>query len=136
VQEFLEPTGIRVRLEVPPELAPLPLNSDQRHTLYLVVKEAVANVAKHSAATELWLRVHYDDDKLELSLEDNGRGFDSAQVEPGRNGLGNMRDRMAGIRGRCELRSAPGKGTTVRFQLPWQALGNLPAPKLPERGVA
>jgi signal transduction histidine kinase/streptogramin lyase len=136
VQEFLEATLIRVRLEVPADLPSIPLNADQRHTLFLVVKEAVANAAKHSQATELWLRLNCVADKLQLSVEDNGRGFDTARVETGRNGLTNMQDRMAGIGGVCEFQSGPGNGTNVRFELPLPTNANSPATQLPERGVS
>jgi ligand-binding sensor domain-containing protein/signal transduction histidine kinase len=117
VQEFLEPTGIRVRLEVPPELPQSELNAEQRHTLFLVVKEAVANSAKHAAASQVSLRVAVEDGWLELSLEDNGRGFDPAHPTPGRNGMENMRTRMARLGGQCEVQSQPGEGTRLRIRL-------------------
>ena len=118
VQEYLEPTPIRVRLDVPGELPMIPLKADQRHSLYLVVKEAVANVAKHSQASEVWLRMKYGADALELVIEDNGQGFDPAQANPDRNGLNNMQDRMTRLGGSCAISSTPGKGTCTRFKLP------------------
>jgi signal transduction histidine kinase len=117
-QEFLGTASIQCRLEVPPGLPDLPLNAEQRHTLFLVTKEALANAAKHSGATELWLRVALNGARLRLAIEDNGRGFDPAAINTDRNGLKNIRHRMNHLGGRATIHSAANRGTRVELELP------------------
>ena len=117
-QEFLRTASVQCRLDVPPGMPDLPLNAEQRHTLFLVVKEALANAAKHSAASEVRLRVALRDSRLALIIEDNGRGFDTAALKPGRNGLKNIDSRMQHLGGRASIRSVPNEGTRVELELP------------------
>jgi len=116
-QEFLRPASVQCRLDVPAGLPDLPLNAEQRHTLFLVTKEALANAAKHAAASEVWLRVAWRDATLSLAIEDNGRGFEEHALKPGRNGLTNIHQRMQQLGGRAEIQSASGQGTKVRLEL-------------------
>lgn len=117
-KEFLRPTPIQCRLDVAPGLPNLPLNAEQRHSLFLVTKEALANAAKHSAATELVLRISFADSAVVLIVEDNGGGFDPAALKRDRNGLKNIGSRMRQLGGRAEVRSQPGQGTRVELVLP------------------
>jgi signal transduction histidine kinase len=93
----------------------LPLPATARHALFLAMKEAQNNAAKHSRATEVRVGVSCKDGCLVLTIDDNGCGFDSARLSRGRNGLENMRQRMGSIGGALELQSQPGEGTRVRF---------------------
>jgi signal transduction histidine kinase len=117
-QVFLKPTPIRCRLDVEPDLPPAVFDLPVRRNLFLAVKEALNNAAKHSAATELFLRIQRADQKLVVTVEDNGRGFDPAQLNGERNGLANLAQRMAEINGGCELFSAPGEGCRAVFTVP------------------
>jgi signal transduction histidine kinase/ligand-binding sensor domain-containing protein len=123
-QDFLNVAGIRCRLIVPIQLPAWPLTAEVRHSLFLAFKEALHNVVKHAAATEVHVSLTLAEAGFTASIEDNGRGFDPANVgaistDPlriaGGNGLANMRKRIEGIGGECQVESAPGKGTTVRF---------------------
>jgi ligand-binding sensor domain-containing protein/signal transduction histidine kinase len=125
-QDFLNVAGIRCRLVVPIQLPAWPLTAEVRHSLFLAFKEALHNVVKHAAATEVRVSLTLAESGFSASIEDNGRGFDPASVgtaattnDPlriaGGNGLANMRKRIGGIGGECQVDSAPGKGTTVRF---------------------
>lgn len=117
-QDYLKPAAMQCRLDVPPGLPDYPLDAEQRHTLYLVVKEALANAAKHSGATEVWFRVSLDHHRLRLKLEDNGKGFDPATLKTGRNGLKNIEVRMRQLGGKGAVRSIVGQGTQVELELP------------------
>jgi signal transduction histidine kinase len=126
-EEFLRPTGIRCRLDVSDNLPHLPLTSEVRHNLYLTIKEALNNVVKHSRATEVWLRVRWQEDALRIILEDNGRGFASTTETNEMNagdGLINVRRRLEIIGGKFETESQPGSGTTSRIWLPLATNGN------------
>jgi signal transduction histidine kinase/ligand-binding sensor domain-containing protein len=116
-QSFFQPTQIRCRLDVITGLPELPLTAQARHNLFLAVKEALHNVAKHSEASEVCLRIHCSPAELCLSVEDNGRGFDPA-AEPAGHGLHNMRQRLAAIGGRAEILARHGQGACVRFYFP------------------
>jgi signal transduction histidine kinase len=117
-QEYLRPTATRCRLEVMPALPPVVFSVHARHNLFLAVKEALHNVVRHAQATEVWLRVRFENGLLVVVVEDNGRGFDPARGRAGGNGLRNMRARLEELGGGVEFASAPGQGAKVRFTLP------------------
>ena len=124
-QFFLGATAIRCRLDVELDLPELPFYLPVRRTLFLAVKEALNNVAKHSRADECFLRIHQLGTDLVVLLEDNGRGFDPASADLQRNGLTNMADRMAEIRGTCRLARRPAGGSMVTFTVPLPRPGRL-----------
>jgi signal transduction histidine kinase len=117
-ERFLESSSIRCRFDAPQELPPKTLGQFTRRNIFLTVKEALNNAAKHSEATELTLQIRLEGSLLKVVIADNGRGFDPASVTPERNGLTNMRLRMAEIGGECEVVSRPDEGCEVRFQVP------------------
>jgi len=122
-QIFLDPTGIRCRLDVEAEMPATAFDLPLRRNLFLAVKEALNNAAKYSQAQELFLRIFRRGQKLLVVVEDNGVGFDPEQASGERNGLTNMAQRMAEIGGTCALASQPGAGCRVTFAVP------LPAPR-------
>lgn len=117
-QNYLQPAGIECVLDVEPDMPPLDFDLPLRRSLLLAVKEAIANVAKHSGATKLLLKIHRQNSGLAVVVQDNGKGFSPAQSRGQRNGIGNMIQRMREVGGRCEVNSAPGKGCSVEFNLP------------------
>ncbi|HEV2438032.1 MAG TPA: sensor histidine kinase, partial [Verrucomicrobiae bacterium] len=117
-EEFFQPTPVRCRLDVDDSLPPAALTSEVRHNLYLAVREALNNISKHSQATEVWLRIKFQQPELRILIEDNGRGFSPAAGAPSGEGLANMRRRLEEIGGRFEFSTQPGAGTTYRFWLP------------------
>ena len=114
--EFFESTGQRCWQEVPANLPRLPISAEVRHNIFLAVKEALNNIAKHSGATEIWLRLSVQALVLTIELQDNGKGFEASSARHG-NGLDNIRSRLKDCGGTAEIRSEPGRGTTVRMQL-------------------
>ena len=117
-QHFLESTGVRFRFDVAAELPAQPLSQLRRRNLFLAIKEALNNAAKHSQATELTVRIELAGARLNVAVADNGRGFDSAHASQKRNGLTNMKQRMAEIGGDCEVASRRGEGCRVSFRVP------------------
>ena len=115
--ELFEGNGPRCRLDLPHDLPARPLPPEVRHNLFLIVKEALTNVLKHGDAREVRVQAKADADKLEILIQDDGRGFtpaSAAATEKG-NGLGNMQRRAAALGGVLTVTSRPGKGTTVRL---------------------
>jgi signal transduction histidine kinase len=117
-QVFLDATPIRCRLDVETGLPPEEFDLRLRRNLFLAVKEALNNAAKHSGAAELFVRIHRAPGGLTVTVEDNGRGFDPEGLGGERNGMSNMTQRMSEIGGACELFTAPGNGCRVVFTVP------------------
>ena len=131
-QSFLKLAGIRCRLEMPLQLPQQPVSAEVRHNLFLAFKEALNNVVKHAAASEVQIALIPENSGFELSVADNGRGFSegapdaqmpshpASPITSG-NGLANMRSRLQEIGGSCELRSKPGAGTKITFRVKLKA---------------
>src|SRR6267154_3922568 len=117
VENFLGMTSIRFRVDVAEDVPHQPLSSAARHNLFLVVKEALNNVVKHSAATEVWVRAKTENRDLTFEIEDNGKGFEQQPDGLG-NGLGNMEKRVKEVGGRFELESFPTNGTRIKISVP------------------
>jgi signal transduction histidine kinase len=112
---FLADTSIRCRLDVEPEIPAIPFDLPTRRNLFLAVKEALNNAARHSGADELFLRICYSGEKLIVVVEDNGHGFDPVPTYARSNGLDNMVHRMNEAGGICNIVSQPGAGCVVTF---------------------
>jgi glucose-6-phosphate-specific signal transduction histidine kinase len=111
--------GMRFDLELVGELDEL--NEALTLTVYRLVQEGLNNVAKHSKAQQVTLRVARHEtggqDVLALSLRDDGEGADTAAPTAGL-GLVGMRERVAALRGRLEVTSERGKGFQLSAQIP------------------
>ena len=126
-QSFLEcfrRTTIRPRLEMMKAVPETALAPEVRHHLFLVVKEAMNNVIKHSQAAEVTLSLKVAENVLKIRIKDNGRGFSpEAVARSKRHGLPNMRARVEQLGGTIEVSSEPGKGTSIRISISaWEDL--------------
>ncbi|MGH8023748.1 MAG: sensor histidine kinase, partial [Limisphaerales bacterium] len=116
-EEFLAGLKIACRVQIPNTLPDLMVPGEARHHLFLAVKEALNNSIRHGNANEINFRVRVGEDRLVISITDNGSGFDTSESSNGY-GLANLRDRLEHLHGRCDLESTPGAGTTVSLSLP------------------
>lgn len=119
-QGILGAASIRCRLDVPTTVPSLDMNSKTRHQLCMALKELLHNVLKHACATEVHIRISLLGQTLQLQVTDDGKGFDPSAVPDKsgtHDGLHNLRQRMADIHGTCEIRSAPGMGTSVMLKV-------------------
>lgn len=93
----------------------LPLNIEQ--AIYRVTQESLANVARHSLAKRVDISLMYNGGNLQLSVADDGCGFD---VELKGHGLGlrSIRERVGSVHGTVQFQSAPGQGTRIIVQVP------------------
>ena len=124
VDTCLTTAGLSCRLALPVELPELPMSPTVRHQLFLVVREALNNAIRHAAAQTVRFSLALEDRQLTLIVADDGCGFDPdghLQVSEERlfagNGLVNMRKRMEEMGGALKIASAPGRGTTLTFQV-------------------
>jgi ligand-binding sensor domain-containing protein/two-component sensor histidine kinase len=115
-QEYFQSTSVSCRLDFPAQLPDWPISTEARHNLFMVVKEALNNVLKHAAATEVQVGLTAGDGKMTITIADNGVGFDPGKVRARGNGLENMRARLSRIGGRLVLESHPGQGTSLRLE--------------------
>ena len=116
--EFRLNTLIDADLEAPDDVVVEP-PEHVRAELLQVVREALSNVARHSRASAVRVRVARERDGLEVVISDNGRGFDTGQPLPeGHLGLANMAVRAADLGGRLAVESEPGRGTDIIVWVP------------------
>lgn len=98
------------------------LDPDTEVAAFRIVQEALTNVARHAHATRCTVRLSHAGDRVVITVEDDGRGFDPAGVERRgeRRGLGliGLRERVAEREGTLSIESAPGQGTRVVVELP------------------
>ncbi len=90
----------------------------QELVIYRIVQELLTNVLRHAGATEIFVQCSQRDHTFHITVEDNGKGLDD--VADGNNkgiGIANVRNRVAFLRGRMDIRSAPGKGTAIDIEL-------------------
>jgi signal transduction histidine kinase len=121
-RQYSRQSGIQVHFETDRlGAAALAIAPEDAIHLYRIVQEGLNNVSKHAQATEAWVSVRQQDGRLELVIRDDGRGFEvngEARKLHGGVGLMGMRERAEHLRGTFEVRSQPGKGTTVRVRVP------------------
>ena len=103
-------------VSVAAELDSESLPDEYNTCIYRVVQEALHNCSSHAHASNVRIRVHQDDGRLSLSIQDDGQGFDSRQVK----GLGllGIEERVARLGGTSSVRSDPGSGTVLAIELP------------------
>ena len=91
--------------------------------LYRIVQESLNNILKHSRAQNVTVQLERDIHEIQLFITDDGRGFDTANLAPNRNGMGlkNIAERAHMIGGRLLLESTPTTGTRLTVTLPLAA---------------
>jgi PAS domain S-box-containing protein len=109
-------TGLRVVFSSEEQL-PL-LSNAQAITLYRLVQEGINNVLKHAKAASVWVNLEYLDGEVNVSLEDDGQGFEISQRASYGIGLEGLRERFLDLGGSFDIESAPGRGTRLYGSLP------------------
>ena len=94
------------------------LSPDVKISLYRIAQEALNNIAKYSGANRALIKFYCQTDQVEMSIEDDGIGFDPATVPPDSLGLGIMRERAETILATLEINSQIGQGTEI--SVTWQ----------------
>lgn len=118
--ELLEPLNIEYRFAVVMEPKTTSIDISLRKDIYLVYKEAMNNAAKYSQCSSIVISIQQTKHLFELTVTDNGSGFDRAKVIPG-NGLKNMEQRAEAVKGLLLVSSD--KGTSVRLVIPITSTG-------------
>ena len=111
-QAIEEVSGVRVRVEIDPTAEEI-LTSEEAHELIAIAKEALSNYVHHAHATRVVIALRHVGTRVQLSIRDNGSGFD---VEIGRDkshGFSRMEERIRKIGGRLNVQSTEGGGTCL-----------------------
>lgn len=117
--DYLRLAGIRCRFELPDIIPARELSTHVRHNLFLAAKEALTNVVKHSGASEAQFRVSLASSAIDVIIQDNGCGFNPDGESANGDGLRNLRQRLAAVRGECHIETQRGSGTRVTLRFPW-----------------
>jgi len=112
LREFSTVSGLPVHLSVEGEERKVPLAVGS--SLYRIAQEALANVFRHSCATDVKVCLYFNDGSVSMRVQDNGRGFDVEGASGSGRGLRNMRQRVMELGGEFAVFSAPGRGASVR----------------------
>ncbi len=108
IKVSLEIIGLRERL-----------NQQVESVLYRVIQETVNNVIKHAQATKLDIQFLKDEDGVAITIEDNGKGFNTNSINDNAGvGLKSMMSRIAFLKGTIDFDSKPGRGTLVAIHIP------------------
>ena len=121
VSEVSTACGIKINFRAPEIDQDLSMGANLRRELFLIFKESINNIVKHSGATEAEVEFRFDRDQLFLRVSDNGKGFDLA-VESEGHGLVSMKGRAKEMGGILEMQSNEGKGTVVSLAVPLTGL--------------
>lgn len=108
--------GVNCSFEVPPGSGVTRLSLDTRRNLYLIFKELMHNIAKHSGAKRVNISITEKENGFEMVVADDGVGFDTEQ-KPSGHGLDNLRRRVEKLGGEIWINSRPGEGTRVSLRL-------------------
>jgi len=115
-REFSKHSGTPVKLQLDGYLGDL--NEGQNVCLYRVIQEALTNCARHARATSVRVNLHVGKETTSLTVEDDGQGFDLADLPRHGLGLFGMRERVGELGGTVSILAQPGKGTLVRIEIP------------------
>ena len=95
----------------------IPLSVDFKTHLVRILQEATTNIIKYSEATEVKILFEANEEEINLSIEDNGRGFNTKKASTGI-GLKNIQSRTSAMNGKCNIFSREGKGTFIHVFVP------------------
>ena len=115
--EFLENTNINCHFESAEYIPPTEISGEKRRNIFLCVKESLNNIAKHSRAEDVWIKITHLPGSLEIDIHDNGVGINLQKLREFGNGLQNMKKRMESIDGTFSIANSDGTTTIITVPL-------------------
>ncbi len=109
-----EESSATLGIPVHATIAAVALGRDARLAVYRVVQEALTNISKYAKASEVRITLTQAGDRVEISVVNDGVGFDTASIQLARHGLRGMKVRVESLGGDFDIHSAPGQGTRLR----------------------
>lgn len=122
IKNFIRTYRIPTELKIKGKSKKFP--SDWAFSVLSIIREAFNNIARHAHASRASVRLEFKSDKLEIMIEDNGRGFDLQRVQQGmasgsKLGLAGMQERAKQLRGELTITTALGEGTKIEATIPY-----------------
>lgn len=117
--DVLSAKGIEMKITDDFRLKDAALTIEQKKNLLLFFKEALNNIAKYSCAKHVTIESEWKNDRVHISVNDNGKGFDQELVRKG-NGLASFKVRANAIGGNFSLHTQLGEGTRLLLDFPFQ----------------
>jgi ligand-binding sensor domain-containing protein/signal transduction histidine kinase len=115
--DLCESKGIQHEIQIP-EIYPMKtLTMERRRDLWLILKEMLTNSIKHSQCSELKIKIEFINQEAHIRFSDNGCGFDG-KLDADGNGLKNIRNRTALLKGNLQLETTPEQGTRWQIRIP------------------
>ncbi len=122
VKNTAESEGWQVTARIDHNIRPDGMVSE---SLFRIAQEALNNISKHASADKVEVDLGREDDSITMEISDNGKGFDLTRtIRPTAIGLSGIRERSKAIRGKLEIKSAPGDGTSIRVTVPDEERGD------------
>ena len=116
VAEFREDGEAEITVDLPEDCPEL--SEDVSLSLFRIVQEALTNVRKYAQARHVHVALRMQGTSVELSIEDDGIGFDPHSPQVARHGLAGIKHRVFTHGGQLDIRTAPGKGVAIQVALP------------------
>jgi signal transduction histidine kinase len=115
-REFSRRSGVPVTVQIDGDLEGLP--ETHRTCIYRIVQEALTNCARHARAKSIRISIYGRHDWVQLSIQDDGVGFDPRQASPRGLGLIGIQERVRELEGKVTVTSQPEKGTILEVEVP------------------
>ncbi len=115
--DLLMSKDVNIDFEADERLNTINLDVEKRKHFYLIFKEAVNNVYKYAQCSTLKIKLSLDENNIQMTIKDNGKGFDSLNPKNG-NGLLSMQERAKILRGSLYVLSEKNKGTSLELCFP------------------
>lgn len=102
------------------------LDEQMEISIYRIILELINNIVKHAAATRATIQLVKHPDSINISVEDNGKGFDYQKALQDKKGigLGNVLSRVDYMKGTIDIDAVPDRGTMILIDIPWKKGGN------------
>jgi len=118
-EQIQERSAFKVDFSTQGELRPLP--AKRMRQLFFVFREALNNIEKHASASQVAVKITWEEEHLLFTVSDNGKGFDLSKIEYGSHfGLKFMRERVEMLNGSIKIQSGIGVGTDIEIEVPYE----------------
>jgi len=118
-RQWLEHYPCQLFITMPEIIPDMQVSGEARRNIFLIVKEAIHNIIKHSAAAKVNINMSCANGNLVIEISDDGKGMADKKITGTGNGMRNMRQRIEHLNGQLTIRNQ--QGTTLIFQIPLQS---------------
>lgn len=115
--DYVEDYPMEVNYDFPENIPQTAISKESHRELFMVIKESLNNIVKHSNATRIHFAIVLDAKQIRITIKDNGQGF-STETKSSGNGLRNMQSRLTQIGGKIDIESNTNQGTSIDLVLP------------------